>query len=120
MKISLVGKGAESLLPELDSANIQYEHRPPRPGVVVNAGLVIEIAGALSSLGVSNVLVQWLKGRASREVSITDKQNKVFRCQGYSVKEVETLLAAAQTIMAYDPKPPTEPPSTAPTKKRPK
>jgi hypothetical protein len=105
MKITLVGKGAETLLAEFDAASIQYERRFPKPGEIMNAGRWIEIASAVSSLGISAVIVQWLKGKESREVTITDQNNKIFHCKGFAVDDVKKLLEASKAVMAYDTKP---------------
>ena len=67
------------------------------------AGEVIAIAQTIVSSGaVAAVLVAWLKGRATRKVIINTRSNDVIHLEGYSVKEVQTILASAGRVAVFD------------------
>jgi hypothetical protein len=60
MIISLVGKGSKTLLDDLAAAGIQYETRPPQPGVIMASGDAVKIAGILIP-AITAIVVAWLK-----------------------------------------------------------
>lgn len=82
MKITLLGRGSESLLTDFDSAGIEYERWLPKPGQIMNAGLWVKIAENTPWSALSKVFVAWLRGRASRKVTITQNDNKILHIEG--------------------------------------
>jgi hypothetical protein len=47
---------------------------------------------------IAAVLVQWLRSKASRKVILQTKDNEVIHLEGYSVKEIESLISKASDI----------------------
>src|SRR5437588_9001353 len=105
MRISLLGMGSETILSHLDAAGIKYVRRYPQPGVITNAGEIVEIL-KFSVPAVAGVIVAWLNTRPSRKVTITQKDNTIWHAEGRSVAEVEKLLATAKIVMALETKKP--------------
>lgn len=75
------------------------------PGVVMNAGEVIEIINAAGNAApygaLAVVLVTWLRTRASRKVIVQANQQTVVHLEGYySVKEVEQIIEKALFVTA--------------------
>ncbi|MBN1556190.1 MAG: hypothetical protein JXA11_15725 [Phycisphaerae bacterium] len=103
--ISLVGEHSRSLLTDFDDAGVSYEERHPQPGVFMNAGDAVILAGA-SILAATRVLVAWIKYSSTRKLMITLSDNKIVQVQaeGISVAEFEQLLKAAKQVMVMDTK----------------
>lgn len=105
MFITLLGIGSETLLEDFDAAGVEYAHRHPQPGVIMNAGEVVEIL-KFSVPAVAAIIVAWLNTRPSRKVTVTLKDKTIWQAEGRSVAEVEKLLTSAKTIMALETKKP--------------
>jgi hypothetical protein len=105
MIIGLIGNGSDNLLREFDAAGVQYERRPPQPGVIMNSGDAVLIASSAIS-AVAVVLSAWLNARNSRNAILTMKDNKIERLEGKSVEDVERLLKVAKKIMVMETKKP--------------
>ena len=103
MIISLVGKGSQSLLADLDAAGVEYETRPMQPGVVMNSGDAIKILEIAIPV-VATVIVAWIKYAPTRKAMITTKDGAILQAEGRSVAEVEQLLLVAKKVMIMDAK----------------
>jgi hypothetical protein len=101
--IKLIGKSSKTLLEDFDAAGIEYEMRPPQPGVIMNSGDTVKIA-EIAIPAVATVIIAWMKCAPTRKVMITQKDNTVLQAEGRSVADVEQLLISAKTIMAMDAK----------------
>lgn len=102
MKVFIVGGATESLAEALSNAHIAYTQRNPAPGVVLNASPVIEIAQAVPWAAAAAVWVAWLRGRASRKIIVTMKDQTIVHAEGLSVEEFEKLLPHAKNVSAVD------------------
>jgi hypothetical protein len=102
MELILFGPGSETLLADFDSAGIEYERWVPRPWQIMNAGFWARIAEDASWPAVSKVLVAWVRAGASRKVSITQHDNRIFDIEGTSAEDVEKILPSCKNIMAVD------------------
>lgn len=105
MIITLVGKGARSLLTDLDAAGIAYDSRHPQPGVIMGAGDAISVL-QIAIPAVAAVIVAWLKYAPTRKVMITLPDRTVVQAEGRSVTEIEQLLTVAKQVMVLDAKNP--------------
>ena len=105
MFITLLGIGSETLLEDFDTVGVEYARREPQPGVITNAGEVVEVL-KFSVPAVAAIIVAWLNTRPSRKVTVTQKDNTIWQAEGRSVDEVEKLLTSAKTIMALETKKP--------------
>jgi len=103
MVISLVGKHSKTLLEDLGAAGVEYETRPPQPGVIMNSGDAIKILEIAIPI-VATVIVAWIKYAPTRKVMITTKDGTIWQAEGRSVAEVEQLLTVAKTVMVMDAK----------------
>ena len=101
MFITLFGIGSETLLKDFDAAEVEYARRHPQPGVVMNAGQVVEIL-KFSVPAVAGIIVAWLNMRPSRTVTVTIKDDTTWHARGKSVAEVEKLLTGAKNILALE------------------
>jgi hypothetical protein len=99
-----VSKHSKSSFAEmLKENNIEFYEKNLFPaGTVVNASETIEIIKALGGASVipalATVLVQWLKNKSSRKIILQTKENEVIHLDGYSVKEIETILQKAKNL----------------------
>ena len=103
MIISLVGKGSQTLLADLDAAGVEYETRPIQPGIIMNSGDAIKILEIAIPV-VATVIVAWIKYAPTRKAMITTKDGAVLQAEGRSVAEVEALMRAAKSVMILDAK----------------
>jgi hypothetical protein len=103
MIITLVGKGARTLLTDLDAAGVAYESRHPQPGVIMGAGDAVSVL-QIAIPAVAAVIVAWLKYAPTRKAMITKKDGTILQAEGRSVDEVQELLLSAKTIMILDAK----------------
>lgn len=83
----------------------QVQHRiiAQRTAMPMAASGVVELflnASLWGSLAV--VIVAYLKGKASRKVIITLKDNMIMHAEGLSAKEVERLLEKARSLVAIE------------------
>ncbi len=93
----------EDFLESLRENGIEYFEQNLSPtGTIVASGEAVEIIKALGSVSIipaiASVLIQWLKGRNSRKIILQTKDREIIHLQGYSVKEVESLLEKAENI----------------------
>jgi hypothetical protein len=107
MFITLLGIGSETLRKDFDVAGIEYARKHPEPGVVMNAGEVVEIL-KVSVPAVAAAIVAWLNTRPSRKVTVTLKDHSIWQAEGRSIAEVEKLLTGAKSIMAAETKKPAQ------------
>lgn len=79
----------------LNENNIDFVERRPAPGVIMNAGEIVEILNALQIPSIvaslATVICAFLKARASRKVYIATKDNKTYCFEGYGAKEIEEI-----------------------------
>lgn len=104
LQVTLFKNGRSDFFTLLRENDITFRERQPTPGIVMNAGDIIEIinaAGAATPFGaVAVVIVTWLRSRASREVIIQTKDKAIFTLKGYSAKEAEEILEKAVSVHA--------------------
>jgi hypothetical protein len=94
-----------SFLYELDNSAIKYQSIQAFSSEIMASGVLIAIAqAAVSSTAVAAIVVAWLKARASRKIVVTTKANQVVHLEGYSVVEVEKILALAVRVSVIDTK----------------
>lgn len=105
MIITLVGKGARTLLTDLDAAGVAYESHHPQPGVIMNAGDAVSVL-KIAIPAVATVIFAWLKYAPTRKAKITKTDGTVLQAEGRSVEEVQELLLTAKAIMILDAKNP--------------
>lgn len=105
MFITLLGIGSETLLEDFDAAGVEYARRHPQPGVIMNAGEVVEVL-KFTVPALAGIIVAWLNTRPSRKVTVTLKDKTIWQAEGRSVAEVEKLLTTAKTVMALETKKP--------------
>ena len=108
LEISLLGIGSETLLADLNAANIPYSRRARFSAAPVNGPELIRIAAdVLEALAVpiAGVLVAWIKARSSRRL-IIKSGGKEVRLEGYSLSEVQAALHLADHISALETKKP--------------
>ena len=110
IQISVFKHSKESFLSMLDEKDIKYIERPWPEEVIVGAGETFDIIQAVGEaspfLGaLAYVIVTWIKARASRKIVLQTKDKKVFHIEGFSVGEVEKILAQVESFMVIDTKP---------------
>jgi hypothetical protein len=103
--IGLIGIGSDSLLRAFDAAGIEYETRPPQPGVIMNSGDAVKIA-EVAIPAVALVVSAWLHERSSRKAMLTMKDNKIEHLEGRTVEDIERLFKIAKKIMIMETKKP--------------
>ncbi|HDR9797398.1 hypothetical protein SB461_27420 [Burkholderia cenocepacia] len=92
-----------SFLSELDRNSIEYSQIELFSSGVMASGELIAIAKAfVSSTAFATVVVTWLKTRASRKIIVTAKDEKIIHLEGYSVDEVEKILAIADRVAVVE------------------
>lgn len=110
MIVSLSGIGSETLLTEFDLAGVKYIRELPPVGVMLNAGISIQIIDAIPWVSIATVIVAWLKYRPSRKITIINEKNELLRIEGLSAKELTSLLPSCKRIIAIETKKPSEAP----------
>lgn len=103
-------KGAsDSFVKLLDENKITYKVRAPSEGIQMNATETLEIIGKLSGasplLAFAWIVVEWIKAKHSRKVQIQTKGDEIIHitAEGYTAKEVSTILASAKRVTVFDP-----------------
>lgn len=92
-----------SFLSELDRNAIKYSPVEAFSSGVMASGALVAIAQAVaSSTAVAAIVVAWLKARASRKVIVTTEANQVVHLEGYSIAEIEKILAIAVRVAIID------------------
>jgi hypothetical protein len=104
MKFHLVGIGSDLFLFDLDTADIAYREIHAPMYEPQNCGQSIDLLATVMA-PVAAVLVAWLNTRPTRKAIVRTKDDVVIHVEGRSVKEVESLLKSAQSIMVMDTKP---------------
>jgi len=106
-KIVVFQESRSSFIELLKDGQIQFRTVQPPAGVPQDAGTVVEIIGALGSAppaaALAWVIVEWLKGRKSRKVTVQLLDKKVVELTGYGVDEVERILKSARSTSVFDP-----------------
>lgn len=106
MRVALFKDSRESFIRALDEASIGYEELRAPPNQVLASGTMITVAHTTAVLApFAAVLVGWLKARASRKVILTLRDKRIVQLEGYSVEQVEALLALVDYASAIDTKP---------------
>lgn len=110
MRISIIGKGSETLLQDFGASGLQFTRHRPAIGQVMNSGELIEILSSAKGVtpwaAIATVLVAWLRARASGKVIITHKNKQIFHAEGMSSEEVERLLPLCESVVAMETKKP--------------
>jgi hypothetical protein len=105
MFITLLGKRSVSLIEDLDTAGIQYE-RNRQPAVIMNAGELVEIVNAVGGAApwasLAYVLVNWLKLRQSRKITVTKRDGTIIHLEGFTAAELEQVLPEAKTVLVLE------------------
>ncbi len=108
LRVHLFKSSHAPFIAMLNEGNIQYEEQRPPVGRIIMAGSTITVLSALSDASpwgaLAIVLVTWINSKTKRSVIITTKDNEVinFHAQGYSPKEVESLLKKSKNISVVD------------------
>jgi hypothetical protein len=99
----------ESFISLLKQNGITFTELFPPSGTIIAAGEIIEIlktVGAASIIpSLATVAVQWLKARSSRKLMLQTKDKQVVHLEGYSAREVASLLEQATSLTVIDTKP---------------
>lgn len=94
---------APSFLQALSDGQIEHTTIDAKPGVVMASGTAVEIIQTVATSGaIATVLVAWLKARLSRKVILTTRDNEVIHIEGYSIKEIQTLLPLIKSGAVID------------------
>lgn len=95
-----------SFLHALEDGEINYSKVVEFAKVPLAAGDKISFFADLSEAmpwnALSKVVVAWIEAKASRQVNITLEDNTSFMAKGYSVKEVEKMLAKSKAMAVID------------------
>ncbi|WP_296560795.1 hypothetical protein [Pigmentiphaga sp.] len=103
MKIHLFKGSNEAFVSLLDEYGIAYQHLRPRPGVAMASGSVLELVQSAAIWGALAAVVTAFLGRhRGRKVVITTKDGTVVHAEGLPPKELERVLANAQSLTAID------------------
>lgn len=103
IRVFLFKNSYEPFVALLQEQDLKFSVHPPRPGVVMASGFVIEISNLPSAAlysAVASVILGFLKNQRSRKVSITTRDNTVISAEGLSQSELEGVIAAAKNIAA--------------------
>lgn len=93
----------DSFLAALDENSIAYNPVAACSGQVMASGTLIAIVQAVaSSTALAAIVVAWLKARSSRKIIVTSADNQIIHLEGYSVAEVEQILALAARVAIID------------------
>ncbi len=110
MQMSLLGKGVETLLVELDVAGIKYIRNRPPSGLIMNSGdtiqFLLDMHGVIPWTEIAIVLIAWIDHRSSREITLTTPKNKILRIKGYSSKQLEQILPLCKNLRVIETKKP--------------
>lgn len=95
----------EPIVRLLNENNIRYSMQEARSGVPMNSSGVIDLlqTAALWS-ALTAVVVAFIKGRSSRKIIITTKENTVVHAEGLSVDELKEVLKQAKSLTAIETK----------------
>lgn len=100
---SLFKNSENSFLAALEEASIDYNPVAAlSTTIMASAGLIGIAQTVISSGAVAAIVVAWLKARASRKVIVTTNENQIVHLEGYTVAEVEKILAIAASVAVID------------------
>jgi len=93
LRVTLFKNGQAAFRSLLREHNIEFLEEPFEPGAVKASGEVLYILAALQAARiVAPVLVEWLRGRATRKI-ILQAGTKIVHIEGsYSIDQVKELL----------------------------
>jgi len=90
----------------LNENGVEFIERRPSPGVIMNAGQIVEILNALQipsiAASLATVICAFVKARSSRKLIITTNDNQIIHAEGYNEKEIQRLLQNIKNITAID------------------
>lgn len=85
---------------------VTFEERHPPAGVIMNAGETVEILNALQipsiAASLATVICAFVRARSSRKIIITLKDNQIVHAEGYSEKEIQSILSNVKNITAIE------------------
>src|SRR5262245_34256621 len=99
MIMRFIGKGAETLLPELDAAELRYSQRTVDGRRGVKDILQLE---NVSLPAVANALVSWRNARPTGGIVLKSGDDVLRIIQRQTPVEVEQLLHKTSTILVTD------------------
>jgi hypothetical protein len=94
LTVTLFRNGREAFLSLLSEHNIEYVEEPIEPGTIKASGEVICIVGAALAAArlVAPIVVEWVRGRATRKVIVRAGLKTVHIEGDYSIDQVKELL----------------------------
>jgi len=92
----------DSFCETLEQQDITYKKLLPQPGKIMASGLTLEIIldGGWAVLAVA--IISWVKFKKSRKVGIKNKQGETIWIEGYSKKDVISMLEHAREITVIE------------------
>jgi hypothetical protein len=89
----------------LNENDFRYSMQQTRSGVPMNSSGVIELLqSAAMWSALAAVVVAFIKGRSSRKIIITTKENTVVHAEGLSLDELKEVLKQAKSLTAIETK----------------
>lgn len=89
----------------LDEHQVRYSMQQIPSGVPMNSSRVIELLqSAAMWSALAAVVVAFIKGRSSRKIIITTKENTVVHAEGLSIEELKEVLKQAKNLTAIETK----------------
>ncbi|WP_321323627.1 hypothetical protein [Thiomicrorhabdus sp.] len=105
LKLSLFKDSEKSFLAALDAEGIEHS----RVDLFTNQPHASEIVESISALSksmpwnaIAKVIVKWIDARKSRKIIITTEDGKVIHAEGYSIKELESILPKTERVSVID------------------
>jgi len=93
----------DSFLTMLDDSAIKYDSVAALSGQLIASGTLIALAQTVaSSTAIAAIVVAWLKARSSRKIIVTTELHQIIHLEGYSLAEVEKILAVATQVAVID------------------
>lgn len=92
----------------LGEHDVKFSRRIQLSETILASGAAIEVISAIAQAtpwgALAICVVAWMGARKSRKVILTTKDNEVIHLDGYSSKEVETLLNKAKELAIIETK----------------
>ena len=109
IQVHVFKRSRDPFIEMLDENNIGYSRHIKLSEAPMAAGMSIEVFSAVADASpwgaLAICIIVWVNSRSTRKVIITTKDNEIFHAEGYSAKEVESMLEKGKNVAVIDTSP---------------
>ena len=111
VKLHFFKHGGEEFFRLMKEENIPIQLKRHDPGTIVASGEIIEIVKVVGGLSIAPslaaVIVQWLKNKASRKITVQTKDNVIVNIEGQDIEKekLQELLDVAYSVSVIQTEP---------------